>query len=992
MTPKYILFIFALFCAPYVWAAETVNVRFGKHSEYERLVFEWPSSAPDYKLEKLEEGFTLNFPAGIVLDTSKISGADSVFIKEFKIQSPREVMVLLNVYDTLQDVKLGNKIIFDIYGDPEKALEAAIPQPSSEKQNIPEPLSPAPQVDEQSIENIEPASEGKDPPAAESTPESEKQTALADEIRSQISPPPQTILGKAQQNADETEPHAFVLSSTDGLRMTAYKRFGFLWILINSIDIPIEPFIEGENAEQFGALTRYEVADGTATLWQMNMPENFFITGEGGSLYWRIIFSTGFRENTITPSVPIKQNVQTNDVRSGQVFFPTTSEKSIVTFKDPLAGDTIKAVVVDTSEVYSDTTYEFVDFKALLSPVGLAFLQKNPSLDVTETAEGIIVKSDQGLVLTKPTDVSKVITEKSAPKAELDNQLFQFREWQMGPESALEENQRLLLSALRGKSQSGQAERLLTLSKLNLSHGRGVEAKGLAENASNILPQLERSPPFLALRGAASHLAGQHDLAIRDLAHPALDDYAEISFWKAATLAHLGDWQQAIETLPNNFSALYTYPDRISMPLTLTLTEIALRDGDTDKGEMLLAALEPKAGKLSESHQNGVKYLKGEILRQNNETEEAIAIWTKLSEEEDPLYRTKSELALVALGRSDETVSEKDAVNRLENLRFVWRGDDLELQVLRQLGLSEIEAEKYVDGFKTLRDTVVLSANNQLNDTVTNLMMETYENLFLTDKLEEVSPMDAAMLYEEFRELTPTGDKGDRLVARLAERLVDANLLGRAVKLLAYQLDYRLSGEDAINTALRMASIQIMDSRPEDALMTISKAEVLLNRADFPNKTLKQTDLNLLKARALSDAEDVSGALELLQNMAPPSNDIFRLEADIAWKSGRWNDAAAALRQLTLTSEFDTDDNLTEEEAQLLLNYAITLNLSDQRMTLRNIRERHLDQMQMTAKGELFEVITRPRQNALLADRGTIMNAIGETEIFSDFLDSYKTE
>lgn len=950
-------------------AAENANVRFGKNDAYERLVFEWTANAPDYKLNDKEGSFEIILDENTILNTSQLSGADSDFIKEFQIKSPKQIEVFLSTYDTIQDVKLGNKIILDIYG-------TALSEQEEQVEEI-EELAETDETENKDIQKDRPDDEIKETVEVPSE----------DDTR-----PSQTILGQAQQDAEEKEPHAFVLSSTDGVRIAAYKRFGFLWILGNRVDLPIEPYIEGENAEQFGALNRYEVADGTAVLWQMNLPSDFFMIGEGGSLYWRIIMSSGFRENEIFPSQPDVRNVETDSLRSGEVIFPASSEKSIISFQDPLAGDTITVVVVDTSEVYTDKNYEYVDFTSLISPIGLAFLQKNPELKVSKNDDSVTVTADDGLAIVKPADISKVVTQEGVVKKELDNQLFRFREWQMGPESALEENQRILFSALRGKSEAGQAERLLTLAKLNLAHGRGAEAKGLAGNALETLPQLERSAPFLALRGAASFLAGQYDLAITDLAHPALEDYAEISMWKAATFANLGDWQQAIQSLPRNFSALYTYPERISTPLILTLTEIALRNGDTETGEMLLNSLEQNFDNLSEAHQNGVHYLRGEKLRQRGEIEEAIAIWTKLSQQENPLYRTKAELALVALGRESNSISKEVAVDRLENLRFVWRGDDLELQVLRQLGLYEIEADRYVDGFKTLRDTVVLSANNDLNDTVTNLMMETYENLFLTDKLEEVSPLDAAMLYEEFRELTPSGEKGDRLVARLAERLVDADLLGRAVKLLAYQLDYRLSGEDAVNTALRMASIQIMDGRPEDALMTISKAEVLLNRADFSSKNLKRVDLNLLKARALAEAEDVSGALELLQNMSPPSNDIYRLEADIAWRDGRWNDAAAALRQLTLTSEFDTEDNLTEEDAQLLLNYAIALNLSDQRITLRNIRERHLDQMQMTAKGELFEVITRPRQNALLADRNTIMDAIGETEIFADFLDSYKTE
>ncbi len=961
-------------------AADNVDVRFGKHDDYERLVLEWAKAdVPDYKISKTKDGIDLKFTKSVTLNTKQIQGADSELIKEFQIKSPDQVFVFLNSYDILRDVQLGNKLVLDIYPSDQSApqVETSAGDEQETVKTEPEPKktqAPPPKKEEK-----------KDVTSSEKTP---KPVSIG------LAPPPQTILGKAVKAAGDDNPHAFVLSSTDGVRMAAYERFGYLWIVINRVDLPIQPHIEGVNAAQFGDMKQYKVANNTATLWQIKIPDHVYLTGEGGSLYWRIIFGSLQRENKIAPATPQRKDIKTDAIRSGSIVYPAPSEKALISFKDPIAGDEIKAIAVDTSEIYTIQDYNFIDFTSLKSPVGFAFLIKNPDLSVDVKSTDVTLKSKDGLALTKATDISKNAAKQTSiiEAAPSENRLFNFNEWQMGPESALEENQRILLGALRGKNEAGQAERLLTMAKLNLAHGRGVEAKGFALTAQDFMPQLKRSASFLALRGVSSFLAGQYDLALPDLFVKDLEKYPEINLWKSAALAHLGDWQQAINTLPNDFSALFSYPDRISTPLILKLVEVALRNGDVDTGNRLLAILDEKKETLTNSQKNGVRYLKGEILRQNGEIEEAISVWTKLSQEEDPLYRTKSELSLVALGRNNNTIEKKDAVNRLENLRFVWRGDDLEIQVLRQLGLAEIEAEKYVDGFKTLRDTVVLSANNALNDNVTNLMMQTYENLFLTDKLETVSPLDAAMLYEEFRELTPPGDKGDRLVARLAERLVDADLLERAVKLLAYQLDYRLKGEDAVNTALRMAAIQIMDRRAEDALMTLGKADVLLSRADFPSKALKKTDLDLLKARALSETGDVTGALNLLENMVPPSRDIYRLEADLAWRAGRWNEAAAALRQLVLTSDYDSQKELSAEDAQLLLNYAITLNLSDQRATLINIRERHLDQMQMTDKGEQFEVITRPRQDALLADRNTLMKSVGETEIFSDFLDSYKAE
>ena len=71
----------------------------------------------------------------------------------------------------------------------------------------------------------------------------------------------------------------------------------------------------------------------------------------------------------------------------------------------------------------------------------------------------------------------------------------------------------------------------------------------------------------------------------------------------------------------------------------------------------------------------------------------------------------------------------------------------------------------------------------------------------------------------------------------------------------------------------------------------------------------------------------------------------------------------------------------------MVLNWAVTLNLSNNRYVLANVRERYSDMMSVTPYAEQFEVITRPRQNIFLADRETIKSIISEVDIFKGFLD-----
>ena len=81
---------------------------------------------------------------------------------------------------------------------------------------------------------------------------------------------------------------------------------------------------------------------------------------------------------------------------------------------------------------------------------------------------------------------------------------------------------------------------------------------------------------------------------------------------------------------------------------------------------------------------------------------------------------------------------------------------------------------------------------------------------------------------------------------------------------------------------------------------------------------------------------------------------------------------------------------LRDEHAMLILQRAVAQNLSGDRIGLANLREKYSDAMAQTDKARLFDVVTRPRQSAGLADRDTLLSTVAEIDLFADFLNSYK--
>src|SRR6185295_262500 len=73
----------------------------------------------------------------------------------------------------------------------------------------------------------------------------------------------------------------------------------------------------------------------------------------------------------------------------------------------------------------------------------------------------------------------------------------------------------------------------------------------------------------------------------------------------------------------------------------------------------------------------------------------------------------------------------------------------------------------------------------------------------------------------EFKDLTPVGASGDRMIRMLSARLVSVDLLDKAAELLQYQVDNRLDGVGQAQVAADLASIYLADRQPEKAMMAI---------------------------------------------------------------------------------------------------------------------------------------------------------------------------
>lgn len=1036
-----VLFFSCIAFPGFSFAQDNVPVRTSSRDAYSRVVFDWNEKSK-YTLDESEKGAAIiTFSRPGHLDTSEMHLGDlaNIFSLEELSEDPLKVRIKLYEQSKTRIFNTAERVFFDVYNPP-----AGTPLVDKKEEQHQETAAPAPQeLDSASKPEVK---ESRATQPQTTQPKQTEQTAQSDTAQSDLGtkdkmpaePPayvlvPEVMSPQKSENAIKTKQpeeehvdaqkladavqqneHVFSVTSTSSVDLAIFKNFGQLWFVVDQEGYSIKPILSSPDPQIFNAIDRLKLPRGNA--FKTNFPDGMTAKAQGGNLAWRLILSESgkIRENKyINPKRTVSPD---SENRGGHIIWPLTGIGQVLNMKDPVTGQKLYIVTVNDSSQAAGEARSFIDFDVLTSYVGLVIRPKVDDLIVSKTPEGIEISRPHGLALMKAPDVSILKQFKDKPffdpkkmqegqKGKQGNNekqsgleklvpkpgLFNFKEWKTGDINVLNDNENAILSTLHDQDDTHVTESLIKLAKMYLSYGMGPEALGFLDFARQKLPQLEKSSEFIAMRGVARALTNKSEVALSDLLNKNLGDFDDIKFWKSYVLADLGDWQQAAKVLPKDYGVLYGYPEHIRNKLALVLAEVNLREGRVNDADLLLAMVEEHPELLDNSMSAALDYLRGESYRQKGNVEKALSLWEGLENNKDDLYRTKAKLALTVLLKDLNKINAKQAIDRLEHLRYAWRGDQLEAQINYWLGKYYFDIKDYAKGLNIMREAASIAGDTKLGRRVASDMRDEFSELFLSDELDKISAIDAAAIYEGFTELTPAGDQGDKLVQRLAEKLADADLLERAEKLLRQQVAHRLSGEDKIRVALRLASIELLDKQPDNALSSLKQAEDELKNVPQNEMSKARTqELMLLKARAYAEKGNAQRGLAILDSLSP-DDDVYKLTADIAWQQGYWDDAAAALDNVLQDENISASRPLTDKQTEIIMKRAIALNLANDRVALANMRKKYSDLMLQTTRAHQFELITRPHSSAELADRDTLKSIVSEVDLFDDFLKSYRS-
>jgi hypothetical protein len=656
-----------------------------------------------------------------------------------------------------------------------------------------------------------------------------------------------------------------------------------------------------------------------------------------------------------------------------RLLLPTAAPPDPVKAIDPVVGDALILVPLRETVAFTQPR-RLADLTLLPSAQGLVVKPETDKVVARTVAEGVEISAEGGLRLSPARDRDSA-GRGGQVKTGAQRRLFALDAWR-GKVSFTETRQQLMQTVVDVPEEQKPLARL-ELARFYFAHGRGAEAAALLGLLEKQVPDLVYHADYLALRGAVKVLANDPQGGAQDLADPRLAGLPEVDLWQGWAAAALRNWLEAEPKLALGHALLLTYPAPLLSQGLLLSSEAAVAAGKDQEAALWLDELAAKDATPETAA--AVAYLRGALAVRAGHAEEAGKLWRVAAKSDNRLYKVRAEMGLVDLDVATHSLTPLQAIEKLEGLRYAWRGDDLEIEILHRLGLFYFDVGNYKAGLATMQQALRYFPQSPAVEPLRADMRRAFREVFLGEKGKAYSPVESLALYQQYKDLCPTGDDGNAVLKALAEKLVAIDLLDQASALLTELVKNGLKGEEKARVSARLAAIRLLDHKPDLTLAALDLAQ------GEPMPAALAAERTVLRARALAESGKYDEALALLQDGA--SDVGKKLRADILIKSKRWAEGAKALLDLAGPPAAKKE---APAQADALLGAAIAFAMAGDNAMLDKLAIDYGATMTGTAQEDAFRILTRPDKTLQARDIAAAEARLSEVDSFRGFLDSYR--
>ena len=604
-------------------------------------------------------------------------------------------------------------------------------------------------------------------------------------------------------------------------------------------------------------------------------------------------------------------------------------------FEDPVIGDVIQVIPIYQSDTGIDVKRSYVDFEILKTAQGIAIKKISDDVKVEVQKDNVVISSANQLNISSElyTEIidrskNKFVRRIRTKLSELKDSSFLPFMQVMKEKEATEGKDKLYTGDLKFEEIKKELfDRLLAINteervKVSLANSDEEKKKMISkfeEEKSNA--RLDIAKFYFAFENYSEALGVIEDIRALDYEFAAGNQ--EVDIISAASKYLINRYLESTEEfaklieeskydnnsldefllwhwagvfqqnkyvlkntsfeIPISYSNIYQkflkyYPKDLVYKIGLLVVEDYIIKNDVDKAADIFSIL---SSDPPENMKNNIAYYQALIAEMKDDFESAERIWEKLSlDVEDRRNRARSTFALTKLRLLHGKISVDEAVKIFNSLSIVWRGDNFEFDLLNLIGQLYIKDGRYMEGLKAWHILVKSFPRSKKSIYVAGKMKKYFVELFDKGEAYKLEPFDALSLFFEFRELTPVGKKGDRMIRKLVKHFIDADLLDNATALLHHQVKFRTSGIEQVKLAIKLAKLHLINKKP---LLAIEAVD-FINSDNADEKYIKQSKYIIGKSHVMLD--NYKETLELLQDDFTKEAQNLRL--DLFTKKKNW--------------------------------------------------------------------------------------------------------
>jgi hypothetical protein len=928
-----------------------VKVRVSEHENFTRLVFDWPKPVR-YTAKGTKGRISVRFEAMARPDFSMLENRPAAWVKSTSWRLDGDAMVVEVETDAdaaFHDSKDGAKVAIDIMA-PKTDASAFSTSPQSAA--VPASIAVTPSLRSSSQRST----------ALRGSVDAASAKASGKPVSTQVAAAP----GAPPRVELSRDGAVFRFPAALGHEAAVFSRGDTLWIVLDnhpaldpaSLLAPLSGLLIKADADQVQGAAVLRLNFRTPHLPSVSEDENAL----------RVSLSTG----NATPPATVSFSRQGAEGQMG-LAASLAGANRVLTLDDTEAGDRI--VIVPARPGRGVLTFKrYVELTVLPSAAGLAVIPNADDIQANASNGTVRFTRPQGLALSAgsgaaPEPAVRVAVSNEGPS------FIDFAQWGR-PGGDVLATIRALRAAVARLPESESAKARLQLARYLLANELAPEALGEIRLLQADDPRLESDPALQLMKGAAQFMMARYSDARLTLSLASLASDPHAALWRGMAEARLGDFSNARRDLLTAQGVLRLYPTIWQTRARLARAETGIAQSDISTASDALDQLPATTGAREALE---VELMRAQLLAAQGHANEAIARLRSLEQVAFAPVAVKATYLRVENELKAKRLKPAEAIEALEALRYRWRGDDLELNVLRKLGSLYFADSRWREGLDMLRIAAVNFPGAELARDAQDDMRSSFNELFLGGKAEAMPPVQALALFYDFIELTPIGHDGDEMIRRLTQRLVMVDLLAPAEQLLEHQVYQRLDGVARSVVATQLAIIYLLDNKPKEALKTLNDTQLTRLPDDVNQKR------RMLEARALAGLKQFDAATELLADDVSP--EARRLRADIAWQSGNFSVAGARSEEL-VADRATAGGPLTIEERALVMRAAVAYSQAGDDAALQRLRGRFAAKMADSPDARAFSVVTGriEQQGVAFQDLAKSIAAVDSLQAFmTDF-------